>query len=264
MITEGLTPEKEEQRLAALERYDVLDTPPDGAFDRVTALVARQLQVPISIVSLVDEDRIWFKSHHGTEADEVGRDPGLCASAILQDEAWIVNDAAIDPRTLSNPLVAESFGLRFYVGIPLKTYDGHKLGTLCAIDRAPRKVTDEEIGLLRDLAYIVMNELELRLASRHAMAIEEEARRRAEDRTSSAERLTNQLQVGLESSREIGKALGLLMAQYKIDDQEAFEKLRHASQDLNTKLSTIAHELVEYHNARGDHAPGNVSPQQRP
>lgn len=126
----------ESERLAAVHRYDVLDTPPDGTFDRITALAARLFQVPISIVSIVDSDRIWFKSHHGLEADQTDREPGLCASAILQDDPWLVNDARVD--TLTNPLVAGEMGFGFYAGVPLTTHDGYNLGTLCIIDHDPR------------------------------------------------------------------------------------------------------------------------------
>ena len=105
LATPGLIPANERERLDAVRRYDILDTPPDGAFDRITALAARIFDVPISIVSIVDADRIWFKSRHGVDVDEIGRDPGLCASAILHDEPWLVTDAKFDPRTLTNPLV---------------------------------------------------------------------------------------------------------------------------------------------------------------
>jgi sigma-B regulation protein RsbU (phosphoserine phosphatase) len=155
--------------MAAVRRYDILDTPPDGAFDRIAALAARLLDVPIAIVSIVDTDRIWFKSHHGLQVSEIGRDPGLCASAILGSEPWLVTDAKTDPRTLSNPLVAGEFGLRFYAGVPLTTHDGHNLGTLCAIDRAPRLITEDETAILTDLAALVMDELELRLSARTAL-----------------------------------------------------------------------------------------------
>ena len=133
-----LTPEGEARRLAAVQRYEILDTPPDGSFDRITAIAARLFCVPISIISLVDHDRIWFKSHHGLNVPQIDRGPGLCASAILQDAPWILNDAKNDPRSLANPLVAGDFGLRFYVGVPLRTNDGFNLGTLCVIDRAAR------------------------------------------------------------------------------------------------------------------------------
>lgn len=166
----------EEARLAAVRRYDILDTPPDGAFDRITALAARLFSVPISIVSIVDRDRIWFKSRHGIDVEEIPRDPGLCASAVLQYEPWLVSDARADPRTLANPLVAGELGLRFYLGVPLTTADGYNLGTLNVIDVEPREVTEDEVATLRDLAAIVVDELELRLAARRVF---EERRRRA-------------------------------------------------------------------------------------
>jgi GAF domain-containing protein len=115
-------------RLAALRRYDILDTPPDGSFDRITALAADLFSVPIAIISLVDHDRIWFKSHHGLDVAQIDRAPGLSASAILQDGPWILTDARADIRSLTNPLVAGEFGLRFYTGIPLQTQDGFNLG----------------------------------------------------------------------------------------------------------------------------------------
>ena len=99
----------ERERMAAVWRYDILDTPPDGAFDRITALAARRFGAPIAIISVVDEDRIWFKSHHGLQVNEIARDPGLCASAILSDAPYVLNDASIDPRSLANPLVAGEF-----------------------------------------------------------------------------------------------------------------------------------------------------------
>jgi sigma-B regulation protein RsbU (phosphoserine phosphatase) len=179
-VDAALVRDDEAERIRAVRRYDVLDTPPDGAFDRVTALAARHFGVPIAIVSIVDRDRIWFKSRHGLDVQEIGRDPGLCASAILQDRPWIVEDAAADPRTLANPLVAGDFGLRFYAGAPLKTRDGFNLGTLCVIDREPRELGPDEARMLEDLAAIVVDELELRLSARTAVAREHERRDAAE------------------------------------------------------------------------------------
>ena len=165
-----LTPDWEAQRLAAVRRYDILDTPADGSFDRVTALAAELFAVPISIISLVDRDRIWFKSHHGLDAQQVDRAPGLCASAILQAEPWILTDAKHDVRALANPLVAGEFGLRFYVGVQLVTSEGFNLGTLCVIDREPRVVTEQQIAHLKNLAAIVMDEMEIRLSARRAVS----------------------------------------------------------------------------------------------
>ena len=174
-------PVDEDARLAAVHRYDVLDTPPDGAFDRITALAARICHVPISTITIVDQDRIWFKSTHGVEVEEIGRDPGLCASAVIDFEPYVVTDAATDARAMNNPLVRGELGLRFYVGVPLTTAEGHRLGTLNVIDVAPREISDEELAYLEDLAAIVVDELELRLAARRSVA-DEASREAAEFR----------------------------------------------------------------------------------
>jgi two-component sensor histidine kinase len=165
-----IIPPDEVERMLAVKRYDILDTPPDGAFDRVTALAARRFNVPISIVSIVDNDRIWFKSHHGLSVNQIGRDPGLCASAILSSEPHVLENASLDPRSLANPLVAGDFGLRFYAGVPLRTSDGYNLGTLCVIDKEPRPINQAQLDDLKDLATIVMDQMEVRLSARLAVA----------------------------------------------------------------------------------------------
>lgn len=152
----------ESERIDALRRYGILDTPPDGAFDRLTQLAAELLDVPIAIVSLVDTDRIWFKSHHGVDLNEIARDPGLCASAILTHLPYVVPDTTLDPRTCSNPLVTSEFGLRFYAAIPLQTPDHHNLGVLCVLDFIPREFTEKQLNILQTLASVVMDEIELR------------------------------------------------------------------------------------------------------
>jgi diguanylate cyclase (GGDEF)-like protein len=160
-----IMPANETQRMRAIRRYEILDTEPERAFDRITALAARLLQTPIAIISIVDSDRIWFKSHYGTHLSQTGRDPGLCASAIFQSTPWVVTDARSDPRTSAHPLVSGDFGLRFYAAAPLTTNDCHNLGTLCVIDKRPREIGNAELATLRDLAAIVMDQLELRLAA---------------------------------------------------------------------------------------------------
>ena len=157
---------KEKERLKVLNRYEILDTPPDGNFDMLTSLASRVFNVPIAIISLVDTDRIWFKSHHGLDIQQIGRDPGLCASAILSEEIYIIEDARNDPRTLANPLVAGDFGLKFYAAAPLTTRDGYQLGTFCIIDKRQRYINEDQKKILRDLAQVVMDELELRLEVR--------------------------------------------------------------------------------------------------
>ncbi|MFN3324403.1 MAG: PAS domain-containing protein [Bryobacteraceae bacterium] len=166
----SLIPDNENERIQALRRFEILDTPPDGAFDAIAALAARIFNVPIAIISLVDTDRIWFKSHHGIESDEVPRDPGLCASAILQDDVYVIPDARKNVLALANPLVAGDLGLRFYAAAPLTTDDGYNLGTLCVCDRKPRQVGREELETLRSLARLVMAQIETRLQARRTVA----------------------------------------------------------------------------------------------
>lgn len=161
----AIVPENEAERLAAVARYRILDTPPDGAFDRVARLAARFFDVPIATITIVDTDRIWFKARHGVDADQIMREPGLCASAILEHEPWMVTDARVDPRTLDNALVRGELGLRFYAGAPLKTADGYNLGTMNVIDVEPRELTSQQLEALADFAQIVVDALELRLVA---------------------------------------------------------------------------------------------------
>lgn len=152
----------EQTRLQALEAYGVMDTPPEDAFDDITALCAELLDAPIVLVSLVDERRQWFKSRVGLDVTETPRDVAFCAHAIRQDDALVVPDALEDDRFKANPLVVAEPHIRFYAGAQLRTSDGHALGTLCAIDRKPRQIGAKDLALLRRLAALVMTELELR------------------------------------------------------------------------------------------------------
>lgn len=155
----------EMHRLEALRRYQLLDTPPDGAFDRVTALAARHFRTPICLVSLLDEDRIWFKSRYGLDAQEIPREPGLCVSATFAEGAYVVRDAVTDPRTLTNPLVVGPLGLGFYAAAPLVTHNGFRLGTFNVIDFAPREFGPDETEALKQFAGVVMDQMEVRLAA---------------------------------------------------------------------------------------------------
>ena len=165
-MTDVHVQELEAIRISVLKKYEILDTPPDGQFDRITSLASSIFKVPIAIISLVDTDRIWFKSHHGLAINQIDRSPGLCASAILSNDTYVVENAMDDPRTLANPLVASDFGLRFYAAAPLQTNENFNLGTLCIIDKKPRIFNKEEEEILRQLSSIVMDEMELRLAFR--------------------------------------------------------------------------------------------------
>jgi diguanylate cyclase (GGDEF)-like protein len=155
----------ERERLAALDRYDVLDTSQEEAFDRIARLAMRLFQVPIATIALVDGHRQWFKSCVGMDARETPRSDAFCDHTIRQNQPLIVPDAAADPRFADNPYVTGVPHVRFYAGIPLHTSDGHNIGTLCAIDTKPRNLGPEGIAILTDLAQVVMDELELRRQS---------------------------------------------------------------------------------------------------
>lgn len=159
----------EEQRLAALRRYDLLDTPPEGAFDRITAIAARTFGVPVSTVSIVDRDRIWFKSRHGMDAEQVDRDPGLCSRVVETGQRIQVPDGRADPESGGNPLMAGEAGLRFYAGVPLASAEGYVLGALSIGDYRPRELSEQQFDLLEDLGTLVTHELEMRLAARRAV-----------------------------------------------------------------------------------------------
>ena len=161
----------EDLRLEKLRLYEILDTPSEEAFDRITRIVARTLGVEIALVSLIDADRQWFKSRHGLDAEETPRELAFCAHAILQDDVLIVPDATQDARFHDNPLVTGAPDIRFYAGAPLQSPDGVKLGTLCAIDRTPQTLSDDHRQLLTDLAKVVVDEMELRVALRGALSL---------------------------------------------------------------------------------------------
>ena len=153
-------------RLKALLSYDVLDTPADELLDELTQLAARLFDVPIALISLIDEHRQWFKSRIGLEATETTREVSFCTHTIQSDEVMVVEDASLDPRFCDNPLVTGQPKIRFYAGAPLTTPQGQRLGTLCVIDHEPRRLKPQQIEVLTCLAKQVISLFDLRVANR--------------------------------------------------------------------------------------------------
>src|SRR6516164_6057855 len=183
-------PENEAERLAALRSFGILDTPPELAYDELSSLAAYICQTPIALISLVDEDRQWFKSRVGWTSGETPREVAFCAHAILQPDLLVVPDASADERFANNPLVTSPPRIRFYAGAPPVTTEGQAVGTICAIDHQARELTAEQAQALRAISHQVMAQLRLReqLAERIAA---EEALRKANDRLAVAVRGSN-------------------------------------------------------------------------
>jgi diguanylate cyclase (GGDEF)-like protein len=157
-------------RLAALQSLDILDTGPEHRFDRLSRMARLALDVPIALVSLIDRDRVWFKSRHGIAACESDRSVAFCSHAIAQDGPFIVSDMTKDARFAENPFVVGDPLIRAYVGIPLRLRSGHAIGTLCVMDTQPRFFSDEEVDVMQDLASMVVETIELRhMASTDAL-----------------------------------------------------------------------------------------------
>ena len=159
-------PENEDERLAELLSYDVLDTEAEQLFDDLTTLASQICGTPIALISLIDPDRQWFKSRVGLDAQETSREIAFCSHAILQEEVFEVPNATLDPRFHDNPLVTGSPDIRFYAGAPLITPSGHTIGTLCAIDREPKTLTEAQKTSLQTLSKSVVAHLELKRKNR--------------------------------------------------------------------------------------------------
>jgi GAF domain-containing protein len=155
-------PVNEAGRVAALEKYAILDTDAEQSFDDLTLLASFICKTPMALISLVDEDRQWFKSRVGIKASETSRDIAFCSTAILQSDVFVVPDALKDDRFRDNPLVVSDPHVRFYAGAPLINEDGYALGTLCVVDREPRELAPDQKEALKALSRLVLAQLEFR------------------------------------------------------------------------------------------------------
>jgi GAF domain-containing protein len=162
-VTMGtLVPSKEAARVAALNRYAILDTEPEQSFDDLVILASHICKTPMALLTLVDDHRQWFKSAVGVQVRETPREISFCSHAIEQENLFIIRDALEDPRFRDNPLVTGEPHIRFYAGAPLVTEDGFALGTLCVADRQPRELDEDQKVALASLSRLALRQMELR------------------------------------------------------------------------------------------------------
>ena len=152
----------EAARVSALQKYAILDSEPEQAFDDLTLLASYVCKTSIALISLIDENRQWFKSKVGISATETSRDIAFCSTAIQQPDVFVVPDALQDERFRTNPLVVSDPNIRFYAGVPLINEDGYALGTLCVIDQTPRNLAPEQEAALKALSRLVLMQMEFR------------------------------------------------------------------------------------------------------
>jgi len=206
-------PENEQARIHALLQYEILDTEAEAVYDDFVKLASYICQTPIALISLVDPTRQWFKATVGCPASETSRDVAFCAHAIHQFDVFVVPDTLTDPRFVDNPLVTGDPHIRFYAGAPLITPEGLAIGTLCAIDREPRILSQEQISALQTLARQVVSQLELR-------------------------RLTKELQQVLESKNKLFHILSH-------DLRSPFNGILAFSQALADEAETLSREEIQ-------------------
>lgn len=169
----SIIPHNDNERLKKLHGYEILYTPPEEAFDKIAKLAAQIFGTPGAFITFVDKDKVFFKSNVSLlEGNVVERKDSLCSLAILEDNLTMFNDTHQIPDLLESPHVSAPGGIRFYAGSPLKTSEGHQLGTLCVTDSVPRKATQEQLNMLRTLSSVVVDQLELRLAARKAIRVQ--------------------------------------------------------------------------------------------
>lgn len=204
----AIPPADQQERLQELRDLDVLDSAPEQEFDDVVQLASRICGMPISLISLVEEDRQWFKARTGLAVDSTPMEEAICAHAILEDDYLEIQDTRTDPRTKDNPLVVADDAVQFYAGAVLRSSRGHAVGTLCVLDNKPNELTDLQRETLRVLARQVMAQLELRRAVKEAEILRREVDHRVKNSLQSVAALTR-IQARSAVSQETRDALAL-------------------------------------------------------
>lgn len=234
-------PADDATRVAELREYAILDTPPEQAFDDLTALASAIAGTPIALISLVDSGRQWFKSRIGLDGAETPREVSFCAHAILESRPLVVEDARLDPRFAGNPDVVGGVGVRFYAGTPLESPAGHRLGTLCVIDRKPRTLSAKDEEALRIVARQVMVQLELRKAGVEL--------RRQSERLAVVSRMKDEfvsvVSHELRTPLTAIKGSLQLLVDGDIDDASDRDKLQRAALSNSERLIRLVNDILD-------------------
>ncbi len=224
-------PSDEPEPISALASYRILDTPPEAVFDALTRMLAARTGAPISLISLIDETRQWFKSRHGIGVEQTPRELAFCAHAIMGTDVMVVEDATRDPRFSDNALVVGEPGIRFYAGAPLRTKDGFNLGTVNVVDLKPRTLGADERVMLEDMARIIVEILELR---REANSVVHDERAVARVAAQSSLENARELQASEARLRDITSNVPGVVYQFRIDcdGQPSFPYVSESIRDL--------------------------------
>jgi signal transduction histidine kinase len=237
-------PENESERQANLDLYEILDTFPEDAFDAITSIAAHICGTPIALISLIDKDRQWFKSHHGLAVSETPRDFAFCAHAILDpDQLFVVEDAKLDDRFFDNPLSTGDPNVIFYAGAPLVSSEGFPLGTLCVIDNKPHTLNSDQRKALADLSNQVIAQIELRRNLKELKSKNEELSRYAH-------LISHDLRSPMQSIYQLSKIIA------KESEGNLSEKAEKAMGQLQKK-ALQSQELVDgilKHSLAGEHS----------
>jgi len=236
------TPEDEAARLQELSDYEILDTPPEEGFDRITRLASMIMGAPVSLISLVDQDRQWFKATVGWDAKEIPREQAFCAHTIQGDEIMEVTDATRDPRFRDNPLVTDQPYIRFYAGAPLVTRSGYNIGSMCVIDQQPGSLSDAQRTALHDLSQLVTDQIDLRLAGREVSDRLKRSRALHEAKDEFVSSVTHELRTPLTSMRG---ALSVLQSSGTEEFSDRAQHLLDMAQRNTDRLLNHVDDLLD-------------------
>lgn len=227
---------REQERLAALARYDILDTPAEPEFDEIAELVATICQTPIAVVNLIAEGRQFFKAEIGIGTREMPLEPSICAHAILLEDMMVVPDTADDPRFIDNPLVNGDPGLRFYAGASLKSDDGLPLGTLCVLDLRPRELDQNQLRAIQILSRHVMHLLEMRITRKREEALHKQAERLLKAKRRMIDAVSHDLRSPLQT---ISLSAQLLAHRQDAELQNMAQRLERMSRQMAALLDDL-------------------------